>query len=84
MSEEVTPVSFARVAGGALLAMAAGAIFSNLVTQNVVVTGNASGTARNVAEQQLLFRMSFCSWLLVAALDVVVGLASLRLHGPSW
>jgi len=71
----LTPVRFARVAGVGLLAMAAAAIFSSLVTQSLVVSGNASRTASNIAAQQVLFRISICSWLLVAALDVVVGLA---------
>ena len=72
---EVTPVRFARVAGVGLLVMVAAAIFSNLVTQNLVVSGNASRTATNIAAQQLLFRIGICGWLVVAALDVVVGLA---------
>jgi hypothetical protein len=72
---DVTPVRFARVAGVGLLAMAAAAIFSSLVTQNLVVSGNASRTAGNIAAHQLLFRIGICSWLMVAALDVVVGLA---------
>jgi hypothetical protein len=66
----------ALVAGLGLLAMTLPAIFANFfVIEGLVARGDAAATASNIAANQLLFRLGIGSFLLVAALDLVVAWA---------
>jgi hypothetical protein len=70
---QVSRRSAAIVAGLALLVMAVLAIVAN--PANLIVPGDAAGSARNVAANELLFRVSVASFVIVAVLDVVVAWA---------
>jgi hypothetical protein len=65
----------AAVAGLGLLVMAvlAGTMFA--AYENLVVSGDATKTARNIVDHELLFRTIICGFLIVAVLDVVVAWA---------
>ncbi len=65
----------AAVAGLGLLIMAILAGISFSVFENLVVLGDATTTARNIAENEPLFRTIICGFLIVAILDVVVAWA---------
>jgi hypothetical protein len=66
----------AIVAGLGLLLMTVLAIFANfVVVEGLVVPGDATATASNIADNELLFRAGICCFLVVAALDVVVAWA---------
>jgi hypothetical protein len=65
----------AVVAGLGLLVMAvlAGTMFA--AYENLVVSGDAAKTARNIVDHELLLRTIICGFLIVAVLDVVVAWA---------
>jgi hypothetical protein len=66
----------AIVAGLGLLLMTVLAIFANFfVVEGLVVPGDATATASNIADNELLFRAGICCFIIVAALDVVVAWA---------
>lgn len=65
----------AAVAGLGLLVMAVLAFISVSALGNVVVSGDAAMTARNIVDNELLFRTIICGFLIVAILDVVVAWA---------
>ena len=69
----------ARVAGLALLAMTALAVFANFfVYESLVVVGDAAETARRIAESTAMFRAGIVAWVLIGVLDVVIALALVR------
>jgi hypothetical protein len=65
----------AAVAGLGLLIMAILAFISVSVLANLVVSGDAAKTARDIVDHELLFRAITCGFLIVAVLDVVVAWA---------
>jgi hypothetical protein len=74
MNNRVTDTSrrkAAIVAGLALLIMTILAIFAT----SAIVPGDAETTVKNIAANELLFRMAICSLIIVAILDVVVAWA---------
>lgn len=73
----------AIVAGIGLLIMAILAPFANFfVLQSLIVPGDAEATANNIIASERLFRISICSFLIVAILDVVVAWALYVLLKP--
>ena len=50
-------------------------VFSFATLESLVVKADAAKTARNTADHELLFRISACSFVIVAVLDVVVAWA---------
>lgn len=69
----------ARIAGGAILLVAAFAGFGNLVVvQGLVTPGDAKATADDILGSQGMFRLGVASLYLAALLDVVVAWALLR------
>lgn len=73
----------ARTAGITLLLMAALSIFANFfVMQGLVVAGDASATASNLAANETLYRLGSVVWPIVAVLDLVVALAFYVLFRP--
>jgi len=72
---DVSQRAASAVAGIGLLVMAVLAFASVSALGNLVVTGDAAKTARNIVEHQLLFRTIICGFLIVAVLDVVVAWA---------
>ncbi|HET7479504.1 MAG TPA: DUF4386 domain-containing protein [Rubrobacteraceae bacterium] len=73
----------AAVAGLGLLVMAVLAFASFAVFGNLVATGDAAKTARNIVDHELLFRATICGFLIVAVLDVVVAWALYVLLRPA-
>lgn len=73
--EDMSLGAAAMVAGVGLLVMMifAGVAFS--LFESMVVVGDAAQTARNIADNELLFRVVPCAFLIVAILDVVVAWA---------
>jgi hypothetical protein len=73
---EVSQRKAAVVAGLGLLLMTVLAIFANfVVVEGLVVPEDATATASNIADNELLFRAGICCFMVVAALDVVVAWA---------
>jgi hypothetical protein len=73
---DVSQRKAAIVAGLGLLLMTVLAIFANFyVVEGLVVPGDATATATNIAENEPLFRAGICCLIVVAALDVVVAWA---------
>jgi hypothetical protein len=71
------------IAGVGLLAMSAlSAVGYFAAVKGLVVPGNATRTARNIADHQGLFRFGILSLYLVAVLDVVVAWAQYRVFKP--
>jgi hypothetical protein len=55
------------------MAVLAGTMFAAF--ENLVISGDAAKTARNIVDHELLFRTIICGFLIVAVLDVVVAWA---------
>jgi len=73
----------AIVAGFGLLIMFIPGIFAHFyVLPSLIVPGDAATTANNIMANELLFRMSICSWLIVIILDLVVAWALYVLLKP--
>lgn len=72
----------AAVAGLGLLVMAVLAFTSFAAFGNLVDSGDAAKTARNIVDHELLFRAIICGLLIVAILDVVVAWALYVLLRP--
>jgi Domain of unknown function (DUF4386) len=71
------------IAGVGLLLMSVLSALGYLVAvKGLVVAGNAPRTAKNVADQEGIFRFGILSLYLVAALDVVVAWALYRVFKP--
>jgi hypothetical protein len=82
-STDVSLRTAALVAGLGLLVMAILAAFANFyVLPNLVVPGDAKGTADNIMASGGLFRIGICSFLVAAVLDVVVAWALYVLLKP--
>ncbi len=73
----------AVVAGLGLLVMAILAGTVTAVFGSLIVAGDAAQTARNIVENELLFRSIICGFLIVAILDVVVAWALYVLLRPA-
>ncbi len=70
---DTRPRSAALIAGTGLLAMAVIAAFANFaVIANLVVPGDPSATAANIAESAGLLRLAAAGFIIVAILDVIV------------
>jgi hypothetical protein len=79
----MSPRSAARVAGFGYLAIGVLGIFANFfVLEGLIESGDAAATADNIAASEGLFRLGIASLVLVAVLDVVIGLALYVLLGP--
>ncbi len=73
---DMSPRTAAKLAGAALLAMAALAMFANFyVLQSMVVAGDATDTASRILADAMTFRAGIVAWVLIGILDVVVALA---------
>jgi len=72
----------AIVAGLGLLAMFLLAFSGFSAFESLVVEGDATRTARNIADHELLFRIITCSFVIVAGLDVLVAWALYVLLRP--
>lgn len=79
---EVSLRRAAIVAGLGLLAMFVLAFSGFSAFQRLVVEGDATSTARNIADHQLLFRGIACGFVIVAGLDVLVAWALYVLLRP--
>ncbi len=69
------PTSLQRVAlltGLLYLVIAVFGMFAPMVLDSVLVTGDASATAKNVADSLGLFRLSLVAWLVIVEADVAV------------
>ena len=86
MTNRITDISLrkaARVAGFGLLIMTIFAIYAYyFVRQSLIVPGDAATTANNIMANELLFRSSIVSWLIVLTCDVVVAWALYVLLKP--
>ncbi len=65
----------AMAAGAGLLVMAVIAGLGFAAFESLVVPADAATTARNIADNELLFRAVICGFLIVVVLDVVVAWA---------
>jgi small basic protein len=72
----------AIVAGLGLLVMFLLAFSGFSAFESLVVEGDATRTARNIADHELLFRIITCSFVIVAGLDVLVAWALYVLLRP--
>lgn len=73
---DMSPRTAAKLAGAALVAMAALAMFANFfVLQNMAVAGDATETASRILADAATFRVGIVVWVLIGVLDVVVALA---------
>jgi hypothetical protein len=79
---EVSLRGAAIVAGLGLLAMFVLAFSSFSTFQRLVVEGDATSTARNIADHELLVRSIACGFVIVAGLDVLVAWALYVLLRP--
>lgn len=67
---------YARIAGAGLILMGLLALFANFfVFESVIVADDAGETARNIIENEVLFRSGIAAFVLVALLDVLVAWA---------
>lgn len=70
----------ARIAGAVYLSMATVGPFSLIYVPNkVIVTGNATATAANIASHQLLYRLGIVAELIGALIFILTGLLLYRL-----
>ena len=66
----------ARIAGFGLILMVILAIFSKFfVLDSFIIAGDAAATAKNIMDNELLFRFGIVSFILVIILDVIVSWA---------
>jgi hypothetical protein len=73
----------AKIAGFARIISMIPAIFANFfVLPRLIVPGEAATTANNIIANELLFRMSICSWTIVFILDLVMAWALYVLLKP--
>ncbi|MFX0114498.1 MAG: DUF4386 domain-containing protein [Candidatus Hodarchaeota archaeon] len=73
---ELSPAIYARIAGIAFLIMTIAAIFAYFfVLSNFIVPDDATKTADNIMDSELLFRLAIASWVIVLTMDVVVAWA---------
>jgi hypothetical protein len=73
---EAAPATYARVAGASLLLMAALALFASFfVFESLIVPDDAGETARNILDNEVLFRSGIAAFVGVAVLDVLVAWA---------
>jgi len=72
----------AIVAGLGLLVMFLLAFSGFSAFESLVVEGDATRTARNIADHELLFRIITCGFVIVAGLDVLVAWALYVLLRP--
>jgi len=73
---DTTPRTAARIAGVSYVILFALGIFSNfIVREGLIVTGDAQGTAGNIAESEGLFRLGMVGFLITFFLDVIVAWA---------
>jgi len=80
---DISPRKAARVTGFAFIIMTISAIFTNFfVRQRLIVPGDAATTANNIMANELLFRSSIPSWIIVLTCDVVVVLTLYILLKP--
>jgi hypothetical protein len=75
VTTDITPKTAALTAGLGLLLMIAASIFAEVVRTNLMVTGDATATVRNIVEHGMLFRASILGYLVVIVLDIVVAWA---------
>ncbi len=72
---DITLSKAALIAGLGLLIMTIAAIFAEATRTSLIVANNATATANNIMANQMLFRFVIISYLITAALDVVVAWA---------
>ena len=79
----IPPRTAARIAGWGILAMAFIATFAEFyVRQRLVVPGDATATAANLTDHELLMRLGIVAFLVVIILDVVVAWALYAVFQP--
>jgi len=81
-TQDVSLRRAAIVAGLGLLAMFLLAFSGFSAFESLVVEGDATRTARNIADHELLFRIITCGFVIVAGLDVLVAWALYVLLRP--
>ncbi len=75
-NSEISPITWAKVAGVAYLIMMIVAIFAEFfVRQSIIELGDATTTANNIVDSEELFRMAIVGYLIILTLDVVLALA---------
>jgi len=72
---EISPLTWARVAGVAFIIMFIALMFAGFGSSSLIVPGDAATTANNIMASEGLFRISIASYLIILILDVVLALA---------
>lgn len=80
---DMSPRTAGKLAGAALLAMTALAMFANFfVLESMVVVGDATETASRILADVAMFRIGIVAWVLIGVLDVVVAFALYMVFRP--
>ena len=80
---DISPAAYARIAGlGYLIIIAAGIFAEFFIRSSLIVVGDATATAGNIAASQSLFRTGIAGDLIMLICDVVVALALYMLFRP--
>ena len=73
--DEISPQVYARIGGLAyLIIIVAGALGEMFIRNKLIVSGDATATANNIAASPLLWRMGIAGDLLMHVCDLVVGM----------
>ena len=68
-----SPQTYARIAVVLLLFTMVGGFFGELyVPSSLIVSGDASATAKNIVENNFLFRLGFAAYLIEAVCDIAL------------
>jgi hypothetical protein len=71
---ETSPQIYARIAGVLYLIIIAGGMFAEAVREQVVVSGDAGATARNILAHELVYRLGFAAGVVVCSCNIPLAL----------